>query len=162
TVIQPFNPRRVVISTRRKVTTTPSPLRKPRDAVLLERQLQSKLSKNTPQTKNAKQIIAQLGKATREVLAEARLQKEIADQLRAQLLNQASTRSTKDRRHVSKARVITAEDVERIFEKQQQQEAEKLAKQNARQNKKLAKSLTIPSEITAPSKKPHQRKVQIV
>jgi len=120
--------------------------------------VQNKLTKDTPKTKEIKQIVAQLGQAAREALAEARLQAELVKELRTQLSGPA--KSTKDRRHLSKARVITAEDVAELFEKMELQEAEKLAKQNTRRNKRLPGAEPIP-KAKVPKQQPRER-VRIV
>lgn len=60
-------------------------------------------------------------------MAEVQLQKEIVAELRSQDAG-PSKQATTDRRHLSKARVITSEDVARLKEKKEAEAAEKEAK----------------------------------
>lgn len=125
----------------------------------MHRQAVGLIARHTPKSKQLKVHLERTEKLLLELFAEVELHKEIVENLRSQDAG-PSRKATGDRRHVSKARVITTEDVWRWKEKKDAEAREKEAKKNARENKKKAVTTTADGIITP--KRRARKQVRIV
>jgi hypothetical protein len=102
------------------------------------------LNKSIADTRALKSILTQLGDIAQGALAEAKLKDNIITELRSDM-GGPSIDETKDRHHLSKARIITPEIRNALKEQQEAKQAAQLAKENAKKNRQLkGKSPTIP------------------
>jgi hypothetical protein len=92
------------------------------------------VKRNTPSSLKLKHIIGQLGRSAEGAPAERDLGAEILRNLRSQAKD-ISVAAAKDRRQLTKARVITQEDVVHLREEREKKEAAKTAKAEVRRNK---------------------------
>ena len=103
-------------------------------------------------------MVDQLGAIAQGALADLDIRDQVLTNLRSQAKYQ-SQQSTRDRRHLSKARVINSEDVVALREEREAKDQAKLAKKNTKKNRKLEVK-SQPSSISTPSKV-YQKRVRI-
>ena len=118
TGVIPFNPRRVMDLKSREITrpgtppqtSIPATPKKSREVGHVQREAMLLLTRNTPASNRLKTLVEALGKAAGGAIADSELGLAMLKDLRSQAKD-ISAKAAKDRRHLSKARVITTEDV---------------------------------------------------
>jgi len=169
TGIWPLNSRRVLGSRARSVasshgglpasvTTISATPHHTRAVYRLQRNVVSLISRDTPRSHEAKILVRQLGKVAEGSLAESILKDEMIKTIRLNLKG-PSAKTLKDRRTLTKARVIDQQEVVALREAQNARDAKKL-KKVARQQK-LHSVASSSSTIPATPLKRSQKSVDI-
>jgi hypothetical protein len=149
TGIWPLNPRKVFLRQSRNITrfesppATPTPLlsatpRQPRAVSRLARSALHLVTRQSPSSLKLKALVAQLGRSAQGALADKELGDEMLRTLRSGAKD-TTVVAAKDRRHLGKARVYTAEDVVQLREGRERLDREKVTKAKMRQEKAAAK-----------------------
>ena len=129
-----------------------SPARTPRGAVHVVRQLNTLITKDTPNARQLGESIDALRTIAEGALADVQLRDEVIADLRAPL-DGAGKGSTKAPRHRSNAQILNADDMLRLEAQENRKEAEKEAKREARVLTAAIKAGTAAAPVT-PSKPP--------
>jgi hypothetical protein len=94
----------------------------------------SLITSTTPRSLKLKSILEQVGEAAQGAMADKELEAEMLRTLRA-AAKDTSTAAAKDRRQLTKARVITSEDVVRLRDERLRIDAQNAARAEARRRK---------------------------
>jgi len=116
------------------------------------------VKKNTPFSLKLKHIIGQLGRCAKGAIADRELEGEILRNLRSQAKDLSAV-SAEDRRQLTKARVITHEDVVHLREEREQNEAEKSTRAEARKRKQTATASKRMGGLSATSNREKQHSI---
>lgn len=144
--IQPLNPRRVLntlVSPLIKPTTFavsgPTTPRTTRMARSTSKEALSLIKGSTDSALKLRALIYQLDKGLQMSITEKEIGDHISAQFRKSVAKRAGKASTADRKQLSKARVITTEEVVRLREAREAADAKKAAQALAREKKKKLK-----------------------
>jgi hypothetical protein len=167
TGIWPRNPHRVFLRQSRNITrfesppATPTPFlsatrRQPRAVSRLARSALHLVTHQSPSSLKLKAPIVQLGRSAQGALADKELEDEMLRTLRSGAKDPTAV-AAKDRRHLCKAHVYTAEDVVQLREERERLDREKVAKAKMRQEKAAEK--VVSSGAGSKSSKHAEKKI---
>lgn len=133
------------------VSATP---RTSRSAISLARQAAGLLKGNTDSARRLKAIITQLNKGLQGAITDKEIGEEMHRQYKQRVENKPKAK-TNDKRRITKAKVITTEDVLRM--KEERETVDKIKKEKKRNPRGRAKKANL-DEGTAPSTPPKEKK----
>jgi hypothetical protein len=160
TGIWPLNPRKILDRQSHTVTrqtdqsgttvqfSTP---RHSRGVSRLQRDALHLVTRDTPSSRQLKTLIERLGRSAAGALAEKDLGEEMLRDLRSQAKD-VSVAATKDRRHLTKARVITHADVVALREERLRLDRQKEERAKKRQQKAAVKAATSAASSSGATK----------